>query len=365
MPRQIFLQPGLPSYRVPFFDYLATGEGAGVVVYASDFDLGLVTTNQITPTWWRKLGRIRSIFGFLIWQSGTLAIKIEKDDIVIVSGAPRYVTNLLFFLRAKRVGAKTIWWSHFVSGGQLTLLGRLRLAVGSTADAMLFYTDRELEEYHRSLNPRRGQVFGALNNGIDTNPALSLRKRYVSQDRARRILFIGRATKKAEFEILLQALADDRCQDVLLAAVGVACGDWAPVARHLGVSERVSFHGVVTDESEIALIANECRLFVYPGAVGLSLIHALAYGLPAIIGSGYCGHMPEAAAFEAGGNGVCFVRGDSGSLAATIAKVIQDEALLDRLSAGAVESVAVSFNVEDMVKRYRCLVQTLTELSHD
>ena len=35
------------------------------------------------------------------------------------------------------------------------------------------------------------------------------------------------------------------------------------------------------------------RIFVYPGEVGLSLIHAMAYGLPCLVHSDRLKHMPE------------------------------------------------------------------------
>ena len=71
----------------------------------------------------------------------------------------------------------------------------------------------------------------------------------------------------------------------------------------------------MAEEPDIAQIANRCRLFVYPGGVGLSLIHAMAYGLPSIIHDDRWRHMPEIAAFQDGRTGRTFEREDPGSLA--------------------------------------------------
>ena len=69
---------------------------------------------------------------------------------------------------------------------------------------------------------------------------------------------------------------------------------------------KINWYGKLIDEKDISNIANRCRIFVYPGAVGLSLIHAMAYGLPCLIHSDRCNHMPEIAAFSHGKTGLTF-----------------------------------------------------------
>ena len=59
-------------------------------------------------------------------------------------------------------------------------------------------------------------------------------------------------------------------------------------------------------------------LFIYPGSVGLSLIHAYNYGLPSIIFSDMRYHMPESAAFKEGFNGISYKKDSATSLARSI-----------------------------------------------
>src|SRR5690606_35591262 len=116
----------------------------------------------------------------------------------------------------------------------------------------------------------------ALNNGVDVEPIQALRKPY-SAERGREILFIGRLTAKAELPLLLEALALDRLRGAHLHVIGDGAmrGSLEEHARRLGIDERISWHGGTTDEKAIADIANRCRIFVYPGDVGLSLLHAM------------------------------------------------------------------------------------------
>ena len=62
----------------------------------------------------------------------------------------------------------------------------------------------------------------------------------------------------------------------------------------------------LSNEEEISKLYNFCRCFVYPGEVGLSIIHAMSYGLPAIIHNNINHHNPEHAAFTNEVNGLVF-----------------------------------------------------------
>src|SRR5690606_32831442 len=116
-----------------------------------------------------------------------------------------------------------------------------------------------------------------------------------------------------ELPVLLKALAEPILKDVHLNIIGDGPerSTLEGLASELGVQAQIIWHGGITNEGEIARIANKCRLFVYPGAVGLSLLHAMAYGLPSIIHDDRWRQGPEVAAFYSAGSGTTFTSGDS------------------------------------------------------
>jgi glycosyltransferase involved in cell wall biosynthesis len=198
-----------------------------------------------------------------------------------------------------------------------------------------------------------------LNNGLGVEKIRSLAVPYSAADRPKHILLIGRLTDKAEIPLLLDALSHPDCQKVVLEVVG-----GGPMAKDLqaraasqGLASRVVWHGGTTDEAVIARVANRCRAFVYPGQVGLSLIHAMAYGLPAIIKSGRRANMPEAAAFTPEETGLSFTGGDAGNLAQIISTLVNDEERLDSMSKRAYAITSASFNTEDMVRRFKEFIE--------
>lgn len=221
-------------------------------------------------------------------------------------------------------------------------------------DATIFYTDQEVDEYNKSTSKRSvDKVFG-LNNGIETKDIKKLRAPFIVSERPRDLLFLGRLTKKAELSLLLRAMASAECQKLSLDVIGD--GPEKPLllnlAEELGISHRVVWHGAITDELGISAVVNLCKVLVYPGSVGLSLIHAMAYGLPAIIHNDRWKHMPEIAAYREGETGVSYSRDSLSSLAGAISSLIADSVRLEDMSSVCVSLTDSTFNLDDMAQRF-------------
>jgi glycosyltransferase involved in cell wall biosynthesis len=231
------------------------------------------------------------------------------------------------------------------------------------ADAVLFYTDAEVASYRvRTQNGRRPVM--ALNNGLDLSMIRSLRVNYDASNRERAFLFIGRLTKKANIGLALTALARPEAEAIALHVLGDGEDKvrLMAMACDLGLGDRVIWHAGTVNEAHIAAIANRCRAFVYPGEVGLSLIHAMAYGLPSVVHDDPTRHMPEIAAFQAGKTGETFVCNDAACLARTMAKMIDNNANLTLYSANALATTQESYNTDDMAQRFVEMVRALSRV---
>jgi glycosyltransferase involved in cell wall biosynthesis len=231
--------------------------------------------------------------------------------------------------------------------------------------SVVFYTDREVEECQLRMGRFAPARLSGLNNGINTDPVEACRSAYTASARKPHLLFIGRMTEKAQTRLLLMALADPRLSDIRLEIIGAGPEEASlrVQASELGIAARVVWHGPITEEATIASVANRCALFVYPGSVGLSLIHGMAYGLPAVVHSNRWHHMPEISALKPGVNGLTFEEGNAVSLAETIADALSDPIRLDRMSRESLETVRDSFNTKDMSKRFVAAVKEFTNVA--
>ena len=229
------------------------------------------------------------------------------------------------------------------------------------AHGVVFYTDHEVDEYRAGTGAHDTRPIVGLNNGINTSSIQVLRAPYAAQERGPEILFIGRQTAKARLPLLIKALASPQLANARLHVVGegIESASSYAAAETLGVINRIHWHGASTDEAVIAPIANRCRIFVYPGEVGLSLIHGMAYGLPCVVHSDRWRHMPEFAGFEEGLTGRSYVHGDTDDLAQVVCSLLNEEETLNRMSHQCIAVTTRSYNTEDMAKRLLEMVKRL------
>lgn len=290
----------------------------------------------------------------LEWQDGACWVPVGRGDVLVICGAPRTLSTIVLLFKGILSGAHTIWWGHYWSATSRSWRAAIRYALMRVPDAIVFYTEQEVDDYYAGVGNRRKKRAFGLNNGIETDEIVRLRTVYSLDHRPRDLLFIGRITPKAEIDILLEALSLPSCEGVTLDVIGSG-HDEARLRKRcvdLGIADRVAWHGGTVDEKQIAAIANQCKAFVYPGSVGLSLIHGLSYGLPAIVHDNRWAHMPEIAALKPGRNGVTFQRGEAGSLAVTIAALLANQTRLTEMSRSATDTTAVTFNASDMAERF-------------
>lgn len=356
------VQPAIPHYRVDFFTRLARHYGSAFRVCGSTLGVGVLTERESRWPWELTLGPIRSLPGGLQWQDGVGQVPVADGDRLIVWGAPRALSNLGLILKARARGAKVIWWGHFLSPTSRPWRRALRIVLMRGAHGLLFYTEREVEAYRATrAGARDRRPVGALNNGIDIVPIEARRAPYKAADREPAALFIGRVTEKSRLGLALEALAQPEAGGLTLHVIGDGenAGALRGRAARLGVGERVIWHGASTDENQIAAVANRVRFFLYPGDVGLSLVHGLAYGLPAVIHDSVIDHMPEVAAFKAGTNGEAFRRGDAADLGKVLGRMLADTERLDRMSQAALGTVAQEFNTARMADRFIAFIEDL------
>lgn len=357
----LHVQPRLPVYRMDFFERLARHYGGALKVMFSP-GTQWTLTNPIDRSWAQPIGEIRALPGGFLWQKGGAFVPLAKGDIVVLSGNPRQLSALVLLMRARLAGTRIIWWSHYWSASSRRWRQALRSGPMSMADAILFYTDDEVARYRATVSGARDhRPVAALNNGLDLATIRPLRTAYHAATRDNALLFIGRLMLKSRLGLGLEALA--RLGEAAPVLHVIGDGEDAPVLRArtvaLGLADKVVWHGKMTEEPEIAAITNRCRAFLYPGEVGLSLIHAMAYGLPAILHDNLCQHMPEIAAFRDGETGLTFDQNDAGDLSRAIAEALADPDRLDGWSAQIATIVGPGFSTEDMARRFIALVDDM------
>lgn len=353
------IQPAIPKYRNSFFSQLINIYGDNVSFYSTreDFlgvksDLSHLIRNVTLSDGF--LGFMKSFY----WHKDLPITQYKKNDIVVINGNPRIINYMLLFMVCKVKGIKTIWWGHGWSANSRGILSKIRINMMKFSSAILLYTDYEKK------NIGVDHCY-ALNNGLDSleiKSAIDIININRSYDQpTKSLVFIGRLTEKSDFHFLLNALSKTRCECKLnVIGSGEKLDEYKNLARKLNISHRISWFGQMFDEKEIAKIMLTSHAFIYTGAVGLSLIHAYNYGLPAIIHDCREKHMPEFAAFENGVNGISFTYGDVEDAASKIDMffALSNNKLIE-YSENAKFTVNNSYNTQDMIKRFMKIIDDL------
>ena len=175
--------------------------------------------------------------------------------------------------------------------------------------------------------------------------AAALRARYG----APLVLFVGKLRYYKGLDVLLDAMSAVRARLVVVGEGPEGARLRARTAT-LGLSDRVTFAGEVSDDDLLAHLA-AADVGVMPSTLpseawGMSMVEMLAAGVPAV-----CTELGTGTTFvnRDGETGLVVPPGDARALAAALSRLLGDEALRARLAAGARARARARFSRQAMM----------------
>lgn len=362
----LIIQPLVPEYRLSLFRRLARHEGLCVNVLASSRIPGLnllsVAHDEVQID---LMHPCLGLFGNRFFWQRNMRIdpSMGEGDVLVISGNLRFLSNIPLIWKAKKKKIGVVWWAHGSSNTPNWFRSLIIRFIVRLVEVRLLYTDKEKETYARLGCP--AAKLHALNNAIDLAPIekaiLSWQGQRLLHFQQREhiankklLLFCGRRTRTVSLGLVFAALAQlkNTSPNHLFVIIGPdrCCDAAGEKARELGVDDCVRWIGPMFDQNALAPWFLSADCFVFPGPIGLSIIHAFAYGLPVIVPD--CEHKPEIAAFSDGENGLFYRNGNTGDLASKITAITGNQMLQRKLSANAKQIVAKRFNLDHMLDRF-------------
>ena len=374
-PRRIRVQillEGLPKYRSVFLNRLKESGRIDFTLYpAHQADVGLFDKSEATafaddivqPT----KPATELLGGRFSWHSHfKIDPDLGPDDVIVCAGNPRFLNIYPLTLAARRRGLPVIWWCQGWTPEASPITTKIRhWLTRRFPDAVMVYTEKEAKAFVELGFPEERTFF--LNNTIDETlvqaaiDAIDPQKLTSFQEKAgiidrKLIVFCSRLTPKTR---LLQAIeAVERLRpdhpDVLLAVIGDgvlrAEAEAAVVARDL--ADNVRFLGAMFDEDQLAPWFLSAKCLLYPGPIGLSLLHAFAYGLPVVTHDNLKNQNPEIAALEPGANGLTFKENDIADFSKALGLILADPAFQKKLSERARTTAHRDYTMAAMVRNF-------------
>jgi len=331
----------LPSYRVPFFDLLASQCEGGMHLYAGmPRPVEMIASGKTRIAKLTQANNVHLLGGmfYLCHQQGFIRwLEETNPDALIVEANPRYLATPSAVNWMHSRGRKVIGWglgSPSVSGFRK----QRRLSFINQFDAMLSYSQRGAEEYaalgfpHEKIFVAHNSVSSAPENPNDRPQAVD----YVT------ILFVGRLQARKRIDSLLRVCAELETEPRLII-VGDGPERLAMESLAKEIYPSAEFIGAKHD-AELKPYFAQADLFVLPGTGGLAVQEAMSYGLPVIVAKGD-GTQDDLVREK---NGWQIPPEDYGALLATMKNALSNIARLREMGKESFRIVSEEINIQKM-----------------
>jgi glycosyltransferase involved in cell wall biosynthesis len=359
--RCMLQQVALPKYKVPYYLALSRRPGMDLTVVYGTADLPNAEVPEGLKVVYRKLTALPG----KLWWDGEYKKLLKRGayDAISLSWNTRQLALLPSMIKAKRNGIGVVLWGHGYSKNEGAIRSWVRKRIALLADAVVTYTPSVAKRYVEDGMPAE-KVYCALNS-LDQTEIQAARLRW-SDDTDRLeawkrenaigdgpvLLFVSRLFEPNRTDLLIEAASKlrQRHPGIIVAIVGKGPDHdrLVRVTNDLGMADHVRFLGAIYSEEHLAPWFLVSKAFCYPRNIGLSILHAMGYGLPVVTCDHIPSHNPEIDALKDGENGLFYRDGDIDHLAQQLDRLCTDAALQRRLSEGALRTATEEFTIERM-----------------
>lgn len=274
---------------------------------------------------------VKKLIASLYYVKGEFGLLFRKDYQAFLMLNSTHNVSVWSFALIKRLffrKKRLYYWCHGWYGKESFAERVIKKFIFRAADGIFTYGN-----YARNLMIREGidenKIF-PIHNSLDHKRQVELRNSGLASDIYKRhfrkelplLIFIGRLTAVKRLDMIIQAMAvlKKQGQDYNLVFVGDGKEreKLETLIRREGLQEQVWFYGACYDEETNARLIYNADLCVAPGNIGLTAMHSLVFGTPAITHNSFEWQMPEFEAIKEGKTGAFFERNNVQSLAESI-----------------------------------------------
>ena len=268
--------------------------------------------------------------GAVIWQRGVLKYLFRKYDAYIVLDDICCLSNWIFMLIATIMRKKVFMWSHGYYGRESIVKKIIKWPFYHMATKIITYGN-----FSRNVMIKEGycpEKISVLHNSLAYSKQIELRNTDLQSDvyldhfgnHNPNLIFIGRLKPIKKLDMIIRAMVILKEKSIPLNLTFIGDGEERPSLERLaqinGLENNVWFYGACYDERKNAELVYNADLCIAPGNIGLTAMHVLMFGCPAITHNDFTHQMPEFESIHPGVTGDFFEYGSISSLADVILK---------------------------------------------
>ena len=267
-------------------------------------------------------------FGSWYYMQGVVPLLKKDYDSFILLGETHSLSTWLFCIKARLFHPKkrVYFWSHGWYGKESWLEKVIKKVLFKLPNGGVFLYGNHARELmiKEGFDPDKLYV---IHNSLAYDEQISIRKQLKPipiypnhfNNNNPNLFFIGRLTEVKRLDMVLYAMAilheKGREYNMTFIGDGAEGKSLKELAMKLGLEKNVWFYGACYDEKAIGEMIYNADLCVAPGNIGLTAMHTLVFGTPAITHNDFPHQMPEFEAIQEGVTGTFFENENRESLA--------------------------------------------------
>jgi glycosyltransferase involved in cell wall biosynthesis len=322
-----------PHYREPIFQRMDKE-------LKCDFYFGDTVFMDIKKLDYNKLKGFRGEFKTLKfrtfkWHFGICRVFFRNYSSFIITGDTSYLSNWLVLLYCSIFKRKIFLWCHGLK--QVPKEKKVHIE-------RIFFGNKNVEvilygNYSRNIMIDAGYDKSKLHvifNSLDYDRQFKIRNNIVLtgiyenhfRNKYPVVLFIGRLEKSKKLELIIESQKLLSDSGIFFNTIFIGSGEMEKLLviliRKYNLEDRVWFYGPCYKEELIAPLIYNADLTISPGNIGLTAMHSLVYGTPAITHSNFVNQNPEFEAITPGITGDFFEEDNEKDLAMKISSWIKN-----------------------------------------
>lgn len=275
----------------------------------------------------------KRLTGGWYWQPGVVSKLRQPYTHYILLGETRSLSTWLFCLLSRMIyhKKKVYFWSHGWYGKESKMESSIKKILFKLPNGGIFLYGNYARDLmiNEGFNPDKLYTIHnslAYEEQMNVRKLLSVKSIYKEHFRNDNpnLFFVGRLTTVKKLDMILKAVAQLKAEGQDYNMTFIGGGDMhdelATMTVGLGLKDNVWFYGPCYDEKVLGEMIYNADLCVSPGNIGLTAMHSLVFGTPAITHDDFPHQMPEFEAIKDGVTGTFFKNGNVDSLAEGIVR---------------------------------------------
>lgn len=266
--------------------------------------------------------------GPFIYQTKVLSL-LWKYDTFLMIGETHSATTWLFMFLSKFFKNKHIYfWCHGWYGKETKLESFLKHILDKMPSGLFVYGN-----YAKQLMIKEGfdeRKLHVIHNSLAYSKQIETRKKLVKTTLYKdhfgndipNLMFVGRLDPVKKLDMIIKAMSisksNGNCYNMTFIGGGQEKQRLEDLVKEYGLDDNVWFYGPCYDENVLGELIFNADLCVAPGNIGLTAMHCMVFGTPAITHNCFKWQMPEFEAIREGVTGTFFEMDDVQSLSQKI-----------------------------------------------